>query len=71
MSTKSTDPTPTKRDVYDDTLVAESGEFQRLCQQVQDLKNFAYQSMSPDNQTRLDAVLTTVNAIKNKPYGPR
>jgi hypothetical protein len=37
---------------------------QRLAEQLQDLKNMAYADMTPDNKTRLDAVLNTFNAMR-------
>lgn len=61
-------PAPAQTPVAD---LSQSGDFARLCQQVQDIKNHAYQTMTPENQARTDALMDTVNAIKNKPFGPR
>jgi hypothetical protein len=43
-----------------------SGDFARLGDQIQDLKNVAYASMAPEHQARLDTILTTYTTIRAK-----
>jgi hypothetical protein len=48
------------------STLTQSADYTRLGEQIQDLKNVAYASMAPDNQARLDAILTTYTTIRAK-----
>jgi hypothetical protein len=43
-----------------------AAEFTRLGEQIQDLKNRTYAGMDPENQARMDSILTTYANVRER-----